>query len=192
MEETGTNFFLLLQQLHHRHIYFLFRHTHDGTGCGSAILFCTIITISGKPATSGGIAKHPFPVHPTHSSMAQGIQQSREDSPRFTIDCVLPLASTQLQADGCVLESLEDGHKLITPDYLRAGDLVKVQLWLEGEEAFIDIRLAEVSKVHTPWIAVEVIWVSPTDRLRLKRFIHTPAARHIEKPALIDHLLIRA
>jgi hypothetical protein len=128
--------------------------------------------------------------------MAQGTRQTREDSPRFitrfTIDCVLPLASTQLQADGCVLESLEDGHKLITPDYLRTGDLVKVQLWLEGEEAFIDIPLAVVSKVHTPWITVDVIRVSPTDRLRLKRFIQTPAAMHIKKPALIDHLLIRA
>jgi len=124
--------------------------------------------------------------------MAQGIQQTREDSPRFTIDCVLPLASTQLQADGCVLESLEDGHKLITPDYLRAGDLVKVQLWLEGEEAFIDIPLAVVSRVHTPWITVEVIVVSPNDRMRLKRFIDALAAMHIEEPALIDHLLIRA
>jgi len=128
--------------------------------------------------------------------MAQGTQQTREDSPRFTtrftIDCVLPLASTQLQADGCVLESLEDGHKLITPDYLRAGDLVNVQLWLEGEEAFIDISLAVVSKVHTPWITVGVIRVSPTDRLRLKRFIHARAAMHIGKPAHIDHLLIRA
>jgi hypothetical protein len=120
--------------------------------------------------------------------MAQGTQQVREDSPgfntRFTIDCVLPLASTQLQADGCVLENLEDGHKLITPDYLRAGDLVKVQ--------FVDIPLAVVSKVHTPWITVSVIRVSPTDRLRLKRFIQTPAAIHIKQPALIDHLLIRA
>jgi hypothetical protein len=124
--------------------------------------------------------------------MAQGPPQTREDSPKFTIDCVLVSGSTQLQADGCVLESLEDGHKLITPDYLRAGDLVKVQLWLEGEEAFIDIPLAEVSKVHTPWIMVEVIVVSPNDRMRLKRFIHTSAAMHIEKPALIDHLLIRA
>ena len=124
--------------------------------------------------------------------MAQGTQQTREDSPRFTIDCVLPLASTQLQADGCVLESLEDGHKLITPDYLRAGDLVKVQLWLEGEETFIDITLAVVNKVQTPWITVGVIRVSPSDRLRLKRFIQTSAAIHIEKPALIDHLLIRA
>ena len=105
---------------------------------------------------------------------------------------MLPLASTQLQADGCVLESLEDGHKLITPDYLRAGDLVNVQLWLEGEEAFIDISLAVVSTVHTPWITVDVIRVSPTDRSRLKRFIHAHAAMHIGKTAHIDHLLIRA
>ena len=128
--------------------------------------------------------------------MAQGAQYTREDSPgfttRFTIDCVLPLASTQLQADGCVLESLEDGHKLISPDYLRAGDLVKVQLWLEGEEDFVDIPLAVVSKVHTPWITVGVIRVSPTDRLRLKRFIQTRAAIHIGKSAHIDQFLIRA
>jgi hypothetical protein len=127
--------------------------------------------------------------------MAQGAPH-REDSPkfttRFTIDCVLPLASTRLQADGCVLESIEDGHKLITPDYLRAGDLVKVQLWLEGEEDLIDIPLAVVSKVHAPWITVVVIRVGSTDRLRLKRFIQTRAAMHIGKSVHIDHLLIRA
>ena len=124
--------------------------------------------------------------------MAQVTQQIEGDSPKFTIDCVLASGSTQLQADGCVLESSQDGHKLITPDHLRAGDLVKVQLWLEGEETFIDITLAVVNKVHAPWITVGVIRVSPNDRLRLKRFIQTSAAIHIEKPALIDHLLIRA
>jgi len=82
--------------------------------------------------------------------MAQGTQQTGGDSPKFTIDCVLASGCTQLQADGCVLESSEEGHKLITPDHLKAGDLVKVQLWLEGEEAFIDIRLAVVSGIHTP------------------------------------------
>ena len=124
--------------------------------------------------------------------MAQGTQQTGEDSPKFTIDCVLASGSRQLEADGCVLECIEGGHKLITPDHLRAGDTVNVQLWLEGEEAFIDIRLAVVTKVHRHWITVEVIRVSPNDRTRLKRFIHTPAAMHIEEPALIDHLLIRA
>ena len=69
---------------------------------------------------------------------------------------------------------------------------MKVQLWLEGEEAFIDIRLAEVKRVHKHWITVEVIVVSPNDRMRLKRFIDVPAAMQIEKPALINHLLIRA
>ena len=124
--------------------------------------------------------------------MAQVTQQIEGDSPKFTIDCMLASGSTQLQADGCILESAEDGHKLITPDHLRAGDLVKVQLWLEGEEAFIDIRLAVISGIHTPWITVGVIRVSPNDRMRLKQFIHTPAAMPIEEPALIDHLLIRA
>ena len=124
--------------------------------------------------------------------MAQGTQQTWWDSPKFTIDCVLANVSRQLEADGCVLECLEGGHKLTTPDHLRAGDFVKVQLWLEGEEAFIDIRLAEVRKVHDHWITVEVIQVSPNDRMRLKRFIDAPATMHIEKPALIDHLLIRA
>lgn len=113
-------------------------------------------------------------------------------SPRFTIDCVLASTSTKLQADGCVLESSGEGHTLSTPDHLRAGDLVKVQLWLEGEEDFIDIRLAVVSRVCNPWITVGVIRVDPIDRMRLKQFIHTPTGTHVEDAALIDHLLIRA
>jgi hypothetical protein len=124
--------------------------------------------------------------------MAQEKQQTWWDSPKFTIDCVLANVSKQLEADGCVLECVEGGHKLTTPDHLRAGDFVKVQLWLEGEEAFIDIRLAEVRKVHKHWISVEVIQVSPNDRMRLKRFIDAPTAILSEDPALIGHLLIRA
>ena len=124
--------------------------------------------------------------------MAQGEQQTWWDSPKFTIDCVLANISSQLEADGCVLERVEAGCKLTTPEHLRVGDFVKVQLWLEGEEAFIDIRLAEVRRVHAHWIAVEVIQVSPNDRIRLKRFVEAPAAMHIEQPALINHLLVRA
>ena len=124
--------------------------------------------------------------------MAQEKQQTWWDSPKFTIDCVLANVSQQLEADGCVLECLEGGHKLTTPDHLRVGDSVKVQLWLEGEEAFIDIRLAEVRKIHEHWISVEVIQVSPNDRMRLKRFIDAPATMPLKEPALIDHLLIRA
>ena len=124
--------------------------------------------------------------------IARGIQQTGANGPKITIDCVLASESTRLQADGCVLERSGEGHKLISPDHLRAGDLVKVQLWLEGEEAFVDIRLAEVKKVHKHWIEVEVIQVSQNDRTRLKGFMAALAAIQIEEPALIDHLLIRA
>ena len=124
--------------------------------------------------------------------MAQGKQQTSWDSPKFTIDCVLASVNGQLQADGCVLECVEDGHKLTTPDHVRARDLVKVQLWLEGEETFIDIRLAEVKRVYEHWITVDVIRVNPNDRMRLKRFIAAPAATPIEEHVLINHLLIRA
>ena len=124
--------------------------------------------------------------------MAQGNQQTSWNSPKFTIDCVLAHVSSHIQADGCILERLEGGCKLSTPEHLRVGDFVKVQLWLEGEEAFIDIRLAEVRRVHGHWIAAEVIQVSPNDRIRLKRFMDVPAAVQNEEPAFIDHLLIRA
>jgi len=124
--------------------------------------------------------------------MAQAKQRTWSQNQKFTIDCVLANGSRQLEADGCVLECITAGCKLTTPEHLTAGNLVKVRLWLEGEEAFIDIRLAEVRRVHKHWITVEVLRVSPNDRMRLKRFIDAPAALHIEEPALMDHLLIRA
>ena len=124
--------------------------------------------------------------------ITQGTQQSRGTSPKITIDCMLASESTQLQADGCVLESSGDGHKLISPDRMRSGDFVKVRLWVEGGEAFVNIQLAEVKKVHRHWINVEVIHVSQSDRVRLKRCIDSPVAMHTKEPARIDQLLIRA
>ena len=124
--------------------------------------------------------------------MVQGKLETSWARPRFTIDCVLANVSTQLEADGCILERVEAGCRLTTPGHLRTGDTVNVQLWLEGEEACIDISLAEVKRVYEHWVVIEVIKVSPSDRTRLKRLIDAPAAIQIEEPASIDHLLIRA
>jgi len=124
--------------------------------------------------------------------MTHGNQLAGCYSPKFAIDCVLANVNKQLEADGCVLELSEAGSKLTTPDQMTAGDYVKVRLWLNGEEAVVDIRLAEVREVNNHWIKVEVIQVSPNDRTRMKRLIDTPAAVHIKQPVLIDHLLIRA
>ena len=81
---------------------------------------------------------------------------------------------------------------LTTPDHLTAGDFVKVRLWLEDDEAFIDIRLAEVRRVQKHGIVVDVIHLSLNDRMRMKRIVDVHAAMQIEKPAQIGHLLIRA
>ena len=113
-------------------------------------------------------------------------------SPKFTIDCLLANVNRHLEADGCVLEFSEAGCTPSTPDQMAVGDFVKVQLWLEGEESFVDIRLAEVRQVRDHWIGLEVIQVSPSDRMKLKRFIDTPTAMRTDEPAFIDHLLVRA
>jgi hypothetical protein len=120
------------------------------------------------------------------------LQLSGWDSPKYLIDCVLTNVTRQLEADGCVLERLETGCKPTTPDYLRTGDYVNVQLWVDGEETFLDIRLAEVRKVHEHWIKLEMIQMNPNDRMRLKRLINAPTGTHIGSAALINHLLIRA
>jgi hypothetical protein len=124
--------------------------------------------------------------------MAQGKQQTCRFSPNLTIDCMLANVSTQLEADGCVLEFSEASCRLTTPDRLTPGEFVKVRLWLEDDGACIDIQLAEVRRVHKHWISVEVIQVSPQDRTRLKQFVDARASVRQEQPALINRLLIRA
>jgi hypothetical protein len=124
--------------------------------------------------------------------MAQRKQRTCWLNPNLTIDCLLANVSTQLEADGCILEFSEASCKLTTPDQLTPGEFVKVRLWLEGDGTSIDIQLAEVRRVHKHWISVEVIQVNPQDRMRLKQFVDARAAIHQEQPALINRLLIRA
>src|SRR5215470_2815207 len=114
--------------------------------------------------------------------MAQRKQQTCWYNPNLTIDCMLANVSSQLEADGCVREFSEASCTLTTPNHLTPGDFVKVRLWFEGEGAFIDIRLAEVRMVHNHWVTVEVIQVSPNDRMRLQRFVGARAATHQEQP----------
>ena len=119
-------------------------------------------------------------------------QQTSWFNPNLTIDCMLANVSTQLEADGRVLEFSEASCKLTTPDQLRPGEFVKVRLWLEGEGSYVDIQLAEVRRVHRHWISVEVIQVGSHDRMRLKQFVDARASLHQEHPAPINRLLIRA
>ena len=74
-----------------------------------------------------------------------------------------------------------------------SGSLIQNAIYIAQEppewfsESFLDIRLAVVTRVHQHWITVDVLRVSPDDRMRLKRFTIS-----MQDPAYIDHLLIRA
>ena len=124
--------------------------------------------------------------------MVQRKQQTHWYSPNLTIDCMVANVSTQLEADGCVLELSGARSRLTTPDRLTPGTFVKVRLWLEGEGTHIDIPLAEVRRVHKHWISADVIQVSRNDRMRLQRFVAARTTMHQEGSALINRLLIRA
>ncbi len=124
--------------------------------------------------------------------MALEKRQASWCSPKLTIDCMLATAIGQLEADGCLLELSEASCKLATPNDLASGDFVRVRLWLEDDGAFIDIRLAEVTKVQNHWIAVEVIQMASHDRTRLKRYVDTRAALNREQPAQLNRILVRA
>ena len=124
--------------------------------------------------------------------MGQAKQQDSWHNPNLVIDCVLANAGRRLEADGCVLELSGENSKLTSPSELSPGDFVKVRLWVENDENFIDIRLAEVKNVDHHWITVDVILVNQEDRKRLKQLVDAAAGANNIESAPIDHLLIRA
>ncbi len=126
------------------------------------------------------------------TTMVQRKRQSSSYNPKLTIDCMVANVSKQLEADGCVLELSDASCKVTSPDQLITGDFVRVRLWLDNEGAFIDIGLAEVTKIHNHWLTVEVIQVKPEDKTRLRQYVEDRAAMNKKEPAKIDRLLIRA
>ncbi len=124
--------------------------------------------------------------------MAFGKHQTCWAIPNLTIDCVLVSVHGQLEADGCVMKFDDSNAQVAAPDLLASGDFVKVRLWLEGEDASINISLAEVRQVHNHWITVELLQVGQHERMRLKRFVESRTAEHIESSPRIDRLHIRA
>lgn len=112
--------------------------------------------------------------------------------PKLVIDCVLANTRKKLEADGCVHELSASKQKLTTPDRLTPGEFVKVRLWLEDEEPFIDIPLAEISKVNKHWVVVEMISMNQKDRQRLQRLSDSIQGGFKENPSVDNYLFIRA
>jgi len=97
-----------------------------------------------------------------------------------------------LRGDGCVYELSRSRPKLSTPSSLRAGDYVKVRLWLPDESSDILIELAEIQWIKDHWIKVELLVISPAAARRLKRFVESQGQLSQAKHTVSDQILIRA
>lgn len=108
----------------------------------------------------------------------------------ITIDCVLSALVPQYQADGCIYEMVGTDRRLRAPGFLKAGDLVRVRLWLPNDDTHIFIRLAEVRWVRNQWVGIEFITVDARERARLVRYSEEQRKEPVHQPC--EHILIRA
>lgn len=109
----------------------------------------------------------------------------------ITIDCVLSSVAPQYQADGCIYEMSGTDRRMRTPGSLKAGDLVKVRLWLPNDDTYIFIQLAEVRWVKNPWVGIEFITMDAREKARLVRYSEGQMHQRQVNPAC-EHILIRA
>jgi len=93
---------------------------------------------------------------------------------QIAINCILAKRSAELEGDGCVYDLSAPSKNISPSEKLRAGDYVRLRLWLPGEDSHISIDLAEVEWIESHWIKVELLSVSPEVQARLSQFKTSP------------------
>jgi len=111
--------------------------------------------------------------------------------PHIAIDCMLSSGDEGLKGDGCIYEISATEPQLISPDTLKAGEYVKLRLWLPDESSYILIDLAEIEWVENNWIKVDVLISSQMSQGRLRQFL-TSQGRTSPMQRLSEQILIRA
>ncbi|MCP9452696.1 MAG: hypothetical protein NNA23_08440 [Nitrospira sp.] len=113
---------------------------------------------------------------------------------RVAITCLLTKGSAELEADGCLYDLTAPNHTTTLPVPLRAGDYVKLRLWLPNDDSPLSVELAEVEWVENHRLKVDLLSLSPEARTRLNQFRASqraiPPMRGMSDTAT-DHILIR-
>lgn len=113
-------------------------------------------------------------------------------SSQVTIDCMLSTGAHGLRGDGCIYELSTSRPQISNPGRLRAGDYVKVRLWLPDESAHILIDLAEIQWIKNHWIKVEIITISSKGQARLRQFMESQGHSYEYPNPASEQILIRA
>jgi hypothetical protein len=112
--------------------------------------------------------------------------------PHIAIDCMLSPGDEGLKGDGCIYEMSAAEPHLISPDTLKAGEYVKLRLWLPDESSYILIDVAEIQWIEQNWIKVDVLIISQTSQNRLKEFLTSRGRYTRPIQRLSEQILIRA
>jgi len=88
---------------------------------------------------------------------------------QIAINCLLAKRSSELEGEGCFFDLAAPSKNIPRPEKLRAGDYVKLRLWLPDEDSHISIDLAEVEWIDSHQMKVELLSVSPEIQARLSQ-----------------------
>lgn len=110
---------------------------------------------------------------------------------RVAINCLLTKSSSGLEGDGCFYDLASPHRSISSQTRLRAGDYVKLRLWLPDEDSHFTVELAEVEWIDNHRLKVDLLSVSPEVRARLNQFKASQQVTRSASETVTDHILIR-
>lgn len=99
----------------------------------------------------------------------------RRYSDRIAVTCDVVFAGSGVSGEGRVLDVSLPGCLMETLESMKVGDCLQVRLFLPDRPSPLDILLAVVRRVDRNVVGLEFIRSSPTDQVRLRRFVRAAA-----------------
>ncbi|MCP9438353.1 MAG: hypothetical protein NNA20_00895 [Nitrospira sp.] len=110
---------------------------------------------------------------------------------RVAINCLLAKGGSGLEGDGCLYDLSAPDRSVSPQTQLRAGDYVKLRLWLPDEDSHISVELAEVDWIDSHRLKVDLLSLSPEGRAKLNQFKSSQQVTLPTHKLSAEHILIR-
>ncbi|MCP9472092.1 MAG: hypothetical protein NNA30_05110 [Nitrospira sp.] len=110
---------------------------------------------------------------------------------RVAINCILAKGGSGLEGDGCLYDLSAPDRRISPQTQLRAGDYVKLRLWLPDEDSHMSVELAEVDWIDSHRLKVDLLSLSPEVRAKLHQFKASQRATRSTHETATEHILIR-
>lgn len=92
-------------------------------------------------------------------------------SQRIPVDCGAVFSGERMCGEGRVIDVSLPGCLMESPEFLKAGDYVRLRLFLPDQALPLNVPLAVVRRVEGRYIGFEFIRSSDEDQARLTRYV---------------------